>query len=186
MCATGFTDELYITSLVYLKKKSQTTDFINVYSLLFKFSDFNQSKVSTEIFPDAVLAEILPVATSPRIPKSRNHESQDTSWEDLNFEPNGQSRSIGWGGSFSHSKHFFLKFTYTKLNYHEVSPSPLFWNHVKYWSENKGVYNFNSEIETQAHKSSSYKILMWKFMCSNIACEHDNFWHVRMLALYIS
>lgn len=94
--------------------------------------------------------------------------------------------SGGGGGSFSHSKHFFLKFTYTKLNYHEVSPSPLFWNHVKYWSENKGVYNFNSEIETQAHKSSSYKILMWKFMCSNIACEHDNFWHARMLALYIS
>lgn len=109
MCATGFTDELYITSLVYFKKKSQTTDFINVYSLLFKFSDFNQSKVSTEIFPDAVLAEILPVATSPRIPKSRYHESQDTSWEDLNFEPNGQSRRIGWrGGPFLTANIFFL------------------------------------------------------------------------------
>lgn len=109
MCATGFTDELYITSLVYFKKKSQTTDFINVYSLLFKFSDFNQSKVSTEIFPDAVLAEILPVATSPRIPKIRNHESQDTSCEDLNFKPNGQSRSIGWGGgSFLTANTFFL------------------------------------------------------------------------------
>lgn len=106
---SGFTDELYITYLVYLKKKSQTTDFINVYSLLFKFSDFNQSKVSTEIFPDAVLAEILPVATSPRIPKSRNHESQDTAWEDLNFEPNGQSRRIGWrGGPFLTANIFFL------------------------------------------------------------------------------
>lgn len=104
--ATGFTDELYITSyLPILKKKSQTTDFIHVYSLLLKFSDFNQSKASTEIFPDAVLAEILPVATSPRVPKSQNHASQDNLhvWEQLNFERNGLSRSIGEGGTFNYN-----------------------------------------------------------------------------------
>lgn len=31
-----------------------------------------------------------------------------------------------------------------------------FWEHVKYWSENKEINNFHSEIETQAYKSSSY------------------------------
>lgn len=108
VCYRLYRRTLYNFSCLF-KKKSQTTDFINVYSLLFKFSDFNQSKVSTEIFPDAVLAEILPVATSPRIPKSRNHESQDTAWEDLNFEPNGQSRRIGWrGGPFLTANIFFL------------------------------------------------------------------------------
>lgn len=43
-----------------------------------------------------------------------------------------------------------------------------FWEHVKYWSENKEINNFHSEIETQAYKSSSYIILMWKFMSSSI------------------
>lgn len=90
---------VYHFLFVYLKK-SQTTDFIHVYSLLLKFSDFNQSKASTEIFPDAVLAEILPVATSPRVPKSQNHASQDILWKQLNFERNGLSRSIGEGGTF--------------------------------------------------------------------------------------
>lgn len=80
--------------------KNHKLDFIHVYSLLLKFSDFNQSKASTEIFPDAVLAEILPVATSPRVPKSQNHASQDILWEQLNFERNGLSRSIGEGGTF--------------------------------------------------------------------------------------
>lgn len=52
----------------------------------------------------------------------------------------------------------------------ELSIPNHFWEHVKYWSENKEINNLHSEIETQAYKSSSNIILMWKFMSSNIDC----------------
>ena len=47
---------------------------LHSFTLLFKFRDFNQLKASTEIFPDAVVALMVPLGL-PMVPKDKKSTS---------------------------------------------------------------------------------------------------------------
>lgn len=108
-----------------------------------------------------MLAEILPVVTSPRVPKRQEYLKVKITQVRTSYGNNWILNGMDSHVALERGALLFIM---------ELPILNHFWEHVKYWSENKEINNFHSEIETQAYKSSSYIILMWKFMSSNIDC----------------